>query len=144
MYEDSKKIVTLCLADEGESEDSFVKQYRAVIKEVQDRLEYLPLVDIVKGTTMTNSSVNLTTGVYNPPSSAVETYYSQSCAADIMNGHAKYYFFQGRMGRKLLKRLDAIWMSVFASAVDILKTSRSAFEKYGKDHFSKAGKMFSS
>ena len=65
MYEDSKKIVTLCLADEGESEDSFVKQYRAVIKEVQDRLEYLPLVDIVKGTTMTNSSVNLTTGVYN-------------------------------------------------------------------------------
>jgi hypothetical protein len=76
VYEDSKKIVTLCLADEGESEDSFVKQYRVVIKEVQDRLEYLPLVDIVKGTTMTNSSVNLTTGVYNGKPVRLQSYQS--------------------------------------------------------------------
>ena len=73
--------------------------------------EYLPLLDIVQGTTMASNSVNSSTGVYKPPSSAVETYYYQSCAAGIMNGSARYYFLQGVMGRKLLKRLSATWRS---------------------------------
>ena len=52
-------------------------------RKAHTEFEYLPLLDIVQGTTMASNSVNSSTGVYKPPSSAVETYYYQSCAAGI-------------------------------------------------------------